>query len=97
MKFNIKKVIKITYFIILQISFGCMYWLLYPFFFYFKSLLCKFIISMIFISGIAFPNFYISERLIINAKLCRFLQIGISSIVAAILFFKMGKVSIILQ
>lgn len=95
MKFKFKPVIKIIYFIMLQVSFGCMYWVSDGFLTYFKDGIYDFGVCIIFILGIAFPNFYISEKLIDNEKLAKFLQISILVLVANILFSKFGSLIII--
>lgn len=97
MKFKFKPVIEIIYFIMLQISFGCMYWVSYIFSTYFKEVIYGFMVWIIFILGIAFPNFYISEKLISNKKLATFLQIIILVLVANILFSKFGSKIIIIK
>lgn len=95
MKF--KSIVKIIYFIMLQVSFGCMYWVSYGFLTYFKEVIYDFMVCSIFILGIAFPNFYISEKLISNKKLATFLQISILVLVANILFSKFGSPIIIVK
>lgn len=96
---KLKEIIKIIYFLILQISSGFMFWILYSISDTFQTLLYKFIILIIFIVGIAFPNFYISENLFKNTRniLLTILQVGILVITYNLLLNNIGTPVIIFK
>ncbi len=89
-KFKYKNAFKFTYFVIQQISVGCISWIIFPYDFFDISML-KFFYSAILIISVMIPCVYINDHLLGKSKMCRFLQSAIPIIVFIILYFKIGQ------
>lgn len=94
MKFE--QIMDIIYFIILQISYGFMFWFLYSILPCFKTLLPRFIVIIIFVVAIVVPNFYISKTLFKNRKnvFLEYMEICITILICGGLLYKFGPLVI---
>ena len=75
---DLGKTLRILYFVLLQISFGCLFWLVYFLLPHMQLISHKLMVWVVFISDVAAPNFYISQKLLPNTKeiVLTILQVG---------------------